>query len=190
MIKLTICPLDVTSANRYVARFHRHHKPVQCAQYAVGICNIDGTTIHGVAIISRPVARMLCDNWTVEVNRCCTDGVANGCSMLLGACKRIARELGYRKIITYTLPEEGGASLRAAGWVCVGEAGGGNWSVPSRFSACAAPQCVKHKWECVLREHVPNINPKHWINHVVVDGDPPTLFDLMPDDHDEEASAE
>ena len=35
---------------------------------------------------------------------------------------------GYRKLITYTLPEEGGASLRAAGWRLLGERGGGSWS--------------------------------------------------------------
>lgn len=33
--------------------------------------------------------------------------------------------MGYRRLITYTLPQEGGASLRAAGWKCIGERGGG-----------------------------------------------------------------
>ena len=46
---------------------------------------------------------------------------------------RIAREMGFRKIITYTLAEESGASLRASGWSCVpGFRGGGSWNVPGR----------------------------------------------------------
>jgi len=44
----------------------------------------------------------------------------------------VAKDMGYKKIITYTLASEPGTSLKASGWVNVGEAGGGNWSVPSR----------------------------------------------------------
>jgi hypothetical protein len=35
--------------------------------------------------------------------------------MLYRAAWRAVKALGYRKLITYTLPEEGGASLRASG---------------------------------------------------------------------------
>lgn len=59
---------------------------------------------------------MVDDGWTLEVNRTCTDGTKNANSMLYGACRRATFALGYRKLITYTLPEEGGTSLRAAGW--------------------------------------------------------------------------
>ena len=69
---------------------------------------------------------------TLEVNRCCTDGARNACSMLYGAAWRAAKALGYQRLITYTLPDEGGASLRASGWTLIGERGGGNWNVPSR----------------------------------------------------------
>jgi hypothetical protein len=75
---------------------------------------------------------MLDDGWTLEVNRCCTDGVRNGCSMLYGKAWQVAKALGYRKLITYTLPAEGGASLRGAGWKCIGERGGGNWNHKGR----------------------------------------------------------
>ena len=40
--------------------------------------------------------------------------------------------MGYKRLVTYTLLEEGGASLRGAGWRCIGEACGGNWNVTSR----------------------------------------------------------
>ena len=37
--------------------------------------------------------------------------------MLYGACVRAARALGYRRVVTYTLKDETGASVRAAGFV-------------------------------------------------------------------------
>jgi hypothetical protein len=77
-----------------------------------------------VAIVGRPVARRMDDGETVEINRVCTDGTRNACSLLLGAVRRAARALGYKRVITYTLPSEGGASLRAAGYRFDGEAGG------------------------------------------------------------------
>ena len=61
--------------------------------------------------------------------------------------KRAAKALGWRKLITYTLPEEGGASLRASGWKCLGEAGGGSWSRKTRPRVDRAPMQVKMKWE-------------------------------------------
>jgi len=75
---------------------------------------------------------MLDDGWTLEVNRCCTDGTKNACSMLYSAAWKAAKALGYKRLITYTLPEEGGASLRASNWKCIGERGGGNWHRTSR----------------------------------------------------------
>lgn len=68
-------------------------------------------------------------------------------SLLYGAAWRAARALGYRKLITYILPEEGGASLRAAGWRCVGKAGGGSWSCPSRPRVDTHPTQQKLRWE-------------------------------------------
>ena len=67
--------------------------------------------------------------------------------MLYGAAWRAARALGWRKLITYTLPEEGGASLRGAGWKCIGEAGGGKWSCPSLPRVDLHPTQMKLKWE-------------------------------------------
>ena len=91
---------------------------------------------------------MMDDGWTLEVSRCCTDGSRNAASMLYRACWRATRELGYRKLITYTLPEEGGASLRGAGFRLIGERGGGSWSRPSRPRVDTHPTQGKLLWEC------------------------------------------
>ncbi len=127
---LTLTPINLDEANAFVAKHHRHHKPVPGAKFCVAVS--EGDTVRGVAIVGRPVARMSDNGFTLEVNRCCTDGAKNACSILYGAARRAAWALGYKRLVTYTLPEEGGASLRAAGWKLLGTAGGGNWNVASR----------------------------------------------------------
>ena len=144
---LILTPITLKVANEFVAAYHRHHKPTPGHKFSVAVG--DGERLRGVAIIGRPVARRSDDGWTLEVNRCCTDGAANACSMLYGAAWRAAKAMGYRRVITYTLPDEGGASLRAAGWRLVGERGGGNWNVPSRPRVDTAPDLAgeKHLWQ-------------------------------------------
>ena len=113
---LTLTPVSLAEANAFVAQHHRHHKPVTGHKFSIG-CTADGRLV-GVAIVGRPVSRYLDNGLTLEVNRLCTDGTKNACSMLYAAAWRAARAMGYEKIITYTLDTESGASLRAAGWTC------------------------------------------------------------------------
>jgi len=128
---LTVTPIDFAEANAFVATCHRHHKAMPGCKFCIAVSDEAGV-VRGVAMIGRPVARMSDTGYTLEVNRVCTDGAKNACSMLYGAAWRAAKALGYRRLITYTLPQEGGASVRAAGWRLIGERGGGNWNVPSR----------------------------------------------------------
>lgn len=146
---LQVTPITLSEANAYVAERHRHHKPVPGAKFCVAVS--DGGQVRGVAIVGRPVARRSDDGWTLEVNRCCTDGTRNACSMLYGASWRAAKALGYSRLITYTLPDESGASLRGAGWRCIGKRGGGNWNVPSRPRIDTAAKLSGQKllWEAV-----------------------------------------
>jgi hypothetical protein len=130
-MSLIIVPIHLREANCFVAKHHRHHKPVIGAKFAIAVADGDGHIV-GVAITGRPVSRYVDDGWTLEVTRVCTDGTKNACSILYAASWRAAKALGYRKLITYTLPDEGGASLRGAGWKCIGKRRGGNWNVPSR----------------------------------------------------------
>jgi hypothetical protein len=145
MSSLQIVPMTLIEANAFVALHHRHHQPVPGAKFCIGAS--DGERIVGVAIVGRPVARMADDGWTLEVCRVATDGTRNANSCLYGACRRACFALGYGRLITYTLPSEGGASLRAAGWRCLGAAGGGKWSRPSRPRVDDHPTEPKLKWE-------------------------------------------
>lgn len=148
-MKLDLVPITLAEANAFVSEHHRHHAPIPGAKFCIGVS--DGAKIVGVAIVGRPIARMLDDGWTLEVNRTCTDGTPNVNSMLYGTCQRAAWALGYKKLITYTLPEESGISLTAANWKCVGKAGGGRWSRMSRTRIDTHPLQVKIKWEVVRK---------------------------------------
>lgn len=55
--------------------------------------------------------------------------------------------MGYLRLITYTLPSEGGASLRGAGFRLLGETGGGQWSRRSRPRVEAEHPQKKLAWE-------------------------------------------
>lgn len=142
---LALTPISLREANAFVERNHRHHKGVTGHKFSIG-CTRDGELV-GVAIMGRPVSRYLDDGLTLEVNRLCTTGAENACSMLYGAAARAARAMGYRKIITYTLDTEPGTSLRAAGWQCAGPAGGERWTGKRRPAADLYPPQKKLRYE-------------------------------------------
>jgi hypothetical protein len=134
--KLTLVPIFQDEAFAFIDRFHRHHRKPRGSLFQIA-AEFEGEIV-GVCVVGRPVARSQQDGFTVEVTRLCTDGTANACSFLYSAAWRVARELGYRRLITYILNTEPGTSLRAAGWVCLGERRGQSWNVPSR------PRIDKH----------------------------------------------
>ena len=143
---MILVPINLREASFFVGQHHRHHRAPRGGIFAVAISDFE--SIVGVAIVGRPVSRMLADGFTAEVTRVCVlDGIKNGCSMLYGACWRAARAMGYRRCVTYTLAEEGGGSLRAAGWKNLGEAGGGSWSRGSRPRVDMHPMQKKIRWE-------------------------------------------
>lgn len=142
---LLLQPISYREACEFIRVYHRHHLPPQGWKFGVAVN--DGERVVGVITIGRPVSRMFDDGWTLEVTRCCTDGTKNAPSMLYGAAKRAAFALGYKRLITYTLAAEPGTSLVSAGWRCIGEAGGGNWSRTNRPRVSTHPQGQKLLWE-------------------------------------------
>jgi hypothetical protein len=144
-------PLTLAEANEFVAKHHRHHKPVTGHKFSIGV--YAGNALVGVAITGRPVARMLDDGTTAEVTRLCTDGTKNVCSMLYAASWRAARAMGYDRMITYILSEEEGASLKACGWNAEAVTDGGEWarrSRPRNRAECPQPKVryrIGDPWE-------------------------------------------
>lgn len=139
---MTVAPLTLKCANDFVIQNHRHHGKVQGCKFCIGAVDEKGK-LRGVAITGRPVSRYLDNGTTAEITRLCTDGFKNACSFLYAACARIAKEMGYTKIITYILITENGASLKAAGWSEQGVCGGGNWNVKSRPRNNSPNTCKK-----------------------------------------------
>ena len=143
--RLVIVPCTITEAKEFVRRHHRHHIPPQGALFAVAASI--GADVVSVALVGRPVARRLQDGFTAEVIRLASTGEHNACSILYAACWRAARNLGYRRLVTYILDTEPGTSLRAAGWKLIGEAGGGSWNCASRPRVDKHPTQKKLRWE-------------------------------------------
>ena len=137
-------PLELREANAFVDALHRHHDPVVRDKFRVGAM-VNGKLV-GVVQVGRPVSRMLDDGKTLEVTRLCTDGTWDACSFLYAKAARIAKEMGYSKIITYILEDEYGASLRAAGWKYELTTKGGEWSRPSRKRSGTAPTTPKKRY--------------------------------------------
>lgn len=140
---MEIRPITFKEASSFVALHHRHHKPTVGHKFSIGL--YDNGKLVGVAVCGRPVSRHYDNGVTCEINRLCTDGTQNACSMLYGACCRVAKEMGYHKIITYILESECGASLKASNFICEGEAGGTHWT-GKRNKGQAFPAEKKTRW--------------------------------------------
>ena len=125
-MKLQAEPIELKQAQAFINQLHRHHAAAIRDKFRIA-AKKDGKIV-GVAQVGRPIARNLCDGYTLEVLRLCTDGGKDVCSFLYSKCARIAKEMGYRKIITYILSSEPGTSLKASGWTLEDDnCGGATW---------------------------------------------------------------
>jgi hypothetical protein len=135
-VRLRVQPASLKEANAFVAAHHRHCKPARGHKFSLSA--LMGDELLGVAIVGRTVARMLHDPMTAEVVRVAVkDGAPKGTgSFLYGACRRVWQTMGGLKLLTYTLDEESGATLRGAGWEPVASvparAPGRNWNAEGR----------------------------------------------------------
>lgn len=120
---LTTVPITLREANDFVEQFHRHNGRTarNGGKFAIGAA--DGSQLVGVAIVGNPISATFMDGFTAEVLRACVrpDAPRNTNSFLYGACWRVWRAMGGRRIVTYTLQSESGASLRGAGWKVIAE---------------------------------------------------------------------
>jgi len=142
---LEIVPITFREACIFIKKHHTHHIPPVGWKFGLAVSN--GEQIVGVATIGRPVARRLDDGWTLEVNRCCTDKTKHVASKLYAGAWRAAKALGYKRIITYTLINEVGTSIKASGWKVIHKSKGGSWSCKSRPRIDKHPLQEKICWE-------------------------------------------
>lgn len=151
--------VDVTfkEAARFVGEHHAHNGPPVGWKFGVGLRN--GSQLIGVAMVGRPVSRVLQSRGFLEVNRVCVRRdiaaqlVRNACSKLYSEASKGAKRIGCSSLCTYTLESEEGASLRAAGWREDAQSGGGTWSRSTRHRLDKGPLGRKVRW-------VKDLNPR------------------------------
>lgn len=124
---MKVRPTTLRAANDFVAERHRHNGRTarNGGKFAIELEH-DGETI-GVAIVGNPISATFMNKakygFVAEVLRTCVseDAPKGAVSCLYGACWRAWRAMGGTRLLTYTLQEESGASLRGAGWQRVAE---------------------------------------------------------------------
>lgn len=130
---MNLKPMTLKAANEFVSQHHRHNTSTQGHKFSVGL--EDNGTLIGVAIVGRPLSRVLDDGYTAEILRVCVlNSYPNANSTLYGAALRACCAMGYRRVITYTLPVESGSSLKAVGFKVDGvtQARKDGWNTPAR----------------------------------------------------------
>lgn len=145
-LRYEVKPITLKEARAFINLHHRHHVAPQGHKFSLAIT--DGYNLIAVAVVGRPVSRFQDDGITAEVTRMCVKpGYKNACSMLYAKAIRVSKEMGYQKVITYTLGDEAGSSLKAAGFDLVGISQGGSWSNEKRKRVDKHPIGQKKVWE-------------------------------------------
>ena len=145
---MKLWPCTIRAAKLWVFATHRHLPEFNGARFAVAVVN-DGGEICGVAVANNGPSAWE-GTGRLNIGRVSTDGAKDACSMLYGAMCRAGKALGYVEAWTYTLPEEPGTSLRAAGFQDMGLTDGGEHDRKSRRRKPAKDARPKRRWRRVL----------------------------------------
>jgi hypothetical protein len=117
---MRIIPMTLKVANDFVEAHHRHSARTSNdgGKFAIGLEH-DGQLV-GVAIVGRPIARMLQQRqeFPAELLRLCTSPACpkGGGSKLYSRAKRIWQLMGGTHWHTYTLDKESKATMRGVGF--------------------------------------------------------------------------
>lgn len=151
MSRPCLVPVTGKRALKWIAETHRHLPKLQGALFAVGV-EQNGELV-GVGTAGNPprvwqgTGRFVITRVAVRSD---LPGVGEhaspACTMILSALCRAGAALGYSEAWTYTLPEESGPTLKAAGFVEQGMTEGGEHSRPSRPRAPAVRPEPKRRW--------------------------------------------
>lgn len=178
-------PITFKAACAFVKQYHRHHMPPQGHKFSISLWV--GDILAGVVIAGRPVSRYQDDGKTVEITRMCVKpGYRNGCSLLYARAARVAREMGYARMITYTLEKESGASLRAVGFQEKGISPGGSWGCKARDRRDKHPLTPKRIWELEL---IKTAERKKAVNQITFDYFGGKRLVLLQEGHDHAVKA-
>lgn len=118
-MSLRVVPVTLGEARAFVERHHSHHHAPVGGLLAAAAA--EGDRVCCVAILSRPVARMLdARGDTAEVTRVATDRTKGAALLCLRTLASAAMRLGWQRLVSYTLLGESGNLYRQAGWRVTG----------------------------------------------------------------------
>lgn len=162
-LQFRVRPITLRAANDFVAEYHRHNGRTarNGGKFAVAV-EWGGESV-GVAIVGNPLSATYMNKeaygYVAEVLRTCTNENApkGAVSFLYGACTRVCRDMGFDRLISYTLTEESGASLRGAGWknMATTKPVAPGWRKQDHIEReyQEVMGFAKYRWECQLRQH-------------------------------------
>jgi len=140
MKPITFTVVDWRTASEFIRLHHRHHAPPQGWKLGIGAYHRD--RLVGVAVIGRPVSRVLQARGYLEVTRTCT--------IVWGVNRELYRRCAqFGVICTYTTDGESGKSLTEAGWAPVAHRDGrqSDWNSANRKRT--AKPAGRTRWEPV-----------------------------------------
>ena len=144
-----IAPCTIRRAKEWIKQTHRHLPMVNGGLFAVAL-ESDSGALLGVAMAGHGPQEWQGTKRLIITRVAVADDVKNGCSRLYGAICRAGKALGYIEAWTYTLPEESGTSLRAAGFQYMGMTDGGDHGRSARPRKPAVRPEPKHRWRRIL----------------------------------------
>lgn len=163
-------PITLRGANDFVQAHHRHNGRTSRdgGKFAIA-CECTGVVV-GVAIVGNPLSATYMNKarygHVAEVLRTCTDLNApkGAVSFLYGVSTRVCREMGFDRLISYTLQDESGASLKGAGWRRIASTAGvgPGWSKADHLDRTYQPVMgiPKFRWEIELRSERVRLPPE------------------------------
>lgn len=132
-----ITPITFRAAQIFIQQNHSYLPRPRTHLFSVSVTNKTG--IVAVAIVGRPVSASQCDGLTCEITRLATvPGHRNVASMAIGAAWRVAKNLGYNRMISYVKADLNGESYIAANMKYIWTKPRGKWknTEQSELAAC------------------------------------------------------
>jgi hypothetical protein len=109
--------LLVEEAAPFIAKYHRHSKPLKRHKFTIGAIDSFTNELVGICTVDTPSSKLNRFRDHVEIRRVCTiNNNKNAASFLIGHACTACFSMGYTTIISYTQPHESGISLLASGF--------------------------------------------------------------------------
>lgn len=144
---LYLRPWTVKAGKPWVKQVHRRLPNVQGAMWCIAVYSSLSREVVGCALVGHAAHVWSEQTAVLSVLRVAVlEGYPNACSMLYGACSRMAKAAGAEGLVTYLHGDEHGTSLKASGWIFGGWTSGGEHSRESRPRTAAIDSAPKQRW--------------------------------------------